>query len=707
MNIKSNASEAGWNFMRNRVGKLTSNSGLDNRNSLDKFALLIPVFNGGKFLSDALDSVLAQDCFDFKVYICDDGSRDNSPQIIQEFISRFPGRATLISHSSNLGTTQTLIDLCKAASQECNVAILLAQDDMIPKNYVSDIASYFVTQNNIVLTSCAILIDDRGARIGNTVAPPWIDYLGSFKSALLLASNVVNACGVAFGLIDFRAHYLGIDNPHTQDWNQWIFLSPSYRFICASRTNVFYRRHNHNTSKVNNSKSAHLEIHKTRLKFLNSIEFMSLCCNWTILKKKSYFIFVKLLFRQFPLCQHNVEFLENLATTLSIGVRKRTSPIYEACSTNQNLQMDVNENLDVVSTTSTNLTTNFVLWNWIRIVDSSLRLVMGRAYRIVASYPKRLKSQIRSVWISGTGGLATQLMTLSYGIWLQEHRGRKTLISFRDKGLSYFPLVIKGLLMDFTFKVKSVSDSERKSKVDRPFIQFSSRIRDKLVASIKGATKFVAKRTSLVVSDHYLSLETLEDVNARTLKVGGYNVDWRVIINSWSRLSQIIDETQQENFMKDAGYEESVSIHWRLGDYHSNPIIDSTHGTVSPESILNCLETLSQTTKFQKVKVFSDSPQLAKELLGNVPFAKGIEYVQGEIWDCLYAMTRSRGFIGTNSGISGWAAIAISKCNPNSKVLLPDKWFKNPPAGFNPGYNKGIHPAEVASSIRTYQCRFM
>lgn len=48
-------------------------------------AILLSTYNGEKYLAEQLSSILVQSYFDFKLYIVDDGSTDNTDKIIDEF----------------------------------------------------------------------------------------------------------------------------------------------------------------------------------------------------------------------------------------------------------------------------------------------------------------------------------------------------------------------------------------------------------------------------------------------------------------------------------------------------------------------------------------------------------------------------------------------------------------------------------------------
>lgn len=53
-----------------------------------KFSILIPVYNVERYLSQCLDSVLAQTFFDFEIILVNDGSQDNSPEICEQYVKK-------------------------------------------------------------------------------------------------------------------------------------------------------------------------------------------------------------------------------------------------------------------------------------------------------------------------------------------------------------------------------------------------------------------------------------------------------------------------------------------------------------------------------------------------------------------------------------------------------------------------------------------
>lgn len=56
-----------------------------------KLSFIVPVYNVAPYLRKCVDSLLAQDYDDYEIILVDDGSTDDSWQIIQEYVIRFKG----------------------------------------------------------------------------------------------------------------------------------------------------------------------------------------------------------------------------------------------------------------------------------------------------------------------------------------------------------------------------------------------------------------------------------------------------------------------------------------------------------------------------------------------------------------------------------------------------------------------------------------
>ena len=77
-----------------------------------KISIFIPNYNNGKYINETLNSIFDQTCCNlFKIIICDDGSTDNSLEIINYYISKYPGKIELLINEKNFGVLYSTIKL--------------------------------------------------------------------------------------------------------------------------------------------------------------------------------------------------------------------------------------------------------------------------------------------------------------------------------------------------------------------------------------------------------------------------------------------------------------------------------------------------------------------------------------------------------------------------------------------------------------------
>ena len=122
-------------------------------------SVVLAVYNGERFLADALDSLLVQSLSDFEVVVIDDGSTDTTPGLLHGYASRDP-RVT-VRRQRNLGRAAALnvgIGLARAAL----IARIDADDIAMPRRL--DRQRSFLAENPEVagVGGSVVLIDDQG-----------------------------------------------------------------------------------------------------------------------------------------------------------------------------------------------------------------------------------------------------------------------------------------------------------------------------------------------------------------------------------------------------------------------------------------------------------------------------------------------------------------------------------------------------------------
>lgn len=263
------------------------------------------------------------------------------------------------------------------------------------------------------------------------------------------------------------------------------------------------------------------------------------------------------------------------------------------------------------------------------------------------------------------GGLAGQLSALSTCLWIEEHLARETRLVFHEGGVSRRPLVIGPLMQGIPVKIVSEPFEFNLDGSPGPHPGLSRRL---LLRLRRGRLAFLSSVGLAVVGDS-LGKEALQALPRRVGTVFGYPSDWRIMGETSSAIANRLSSATIPNFLAHAGEEDSIAVHWRLGDYLASSRTLATHGLVSPVELAQAIKALPEEIP---IKVFSDSPELVEySLRGSTMLAQRAEVIlEPDIWKTMFKMTRSRYFIGTNSGISMWAALAVDRAG--GKTLLPE-----------------------------------
>lgn len=123
-----------------------------------KVTVLMSVYNGEKYLHDAIDSILDQTFKDFEFLIINDGSRDRTAEILQSY---HDPRIKIINNQKNLGLTKSLNIGIKRARGEY-IARQDADDISLPERLERMVGFLDKNRDVGVLGSSYIEIDEPG-----------------------------------------------------------------------------------------------------------------------------------------------------------------------------------------------------------------------------------------------------------------------------------------------------------------------------------------------------------------------------------------------------------------------------------------------------------------------------------------------------------------------------------------------------------------
>ncbi|HEY6976145.1 MAG TPA: glycosyltransferase family 2 protein [Chitinophagaceae bacterium] len=208
-----------------------------------KVTVFMAVFNGEKFIRQAINSILKQTFNDFELLLVDDGSTDNSVSIIREYSD---DRIRLLQNETNLGlflTRNRGIEEARGkyfATLDC--------DDIATKRRLELQMKYF--QQNKKAAVCAgrvIYIDNHSRRIG-TRSPLSGDQ--DYYKALLLFTNIFINSAAMIDMNVLKKFKYRIGYEPAEDYDLFERIAAEYEIGIINDFVCNYRIHSGNVSII-------------------------------------------------------------------------------------------------------------------------------------------------------------------------------------------------------------------------------------------------------------------------------------------------------------------------------------------------------------------------------------------------------------------------------------------------------------------------
>lgn len=130
---------------------------------MPRVSVLLPVWNGARYLDEALASVVAQDFHDFEVIAVDDGSTDATPELLARWRERDP-RIAVVRLEANGGASRALNAGLQVARGEY-VARIDADDVAAAGRFAKQVAVLDAGPEVVLVCMAYVHIGEDGARL--------------------------------------------------------------------------------------------------------------------------------------------------------------------------------------------------------------------------------------------------------------------------------------------------------------------------------------------------------------------------------------------------------------------------------------------------------------------------------------------------------------------------------------------------------------
>jgi len=208
-----------------------------------KVSVIIPTYNYGKYICDAVDSILKQTYNDYEIIVVDDGSTDNTGEILKKYDDKLS-----YYYIENQGPAAARnLGIKKAKGKYIS---FLDSDDAFEPEKLEIQVDILEKQRNVGLIYSDFLY------VNNTLASVYYNFkckkLYSHTEALqyLWHNNYINTSTV-MTVKDylFEAGLYNESYRYAEDYDLWLRLGKHYEFYCIHKPLVKTRSHNKNHCK--------------------------------------------------------------------------------------------------------------------------------------------------------------------------------------------------------------------------------------------------------------------------------------------------------------------------------------------------------------------------------------------------------------------------------------------------------------------------
>ena len=209
-----------------------------------KVSVLMPVYNGERYLREAVESILNQTYSDFEYIILDDGSSDSTGSILDEYAAR-DRRIVLAHNETNIGIARSLNRGLELARGEY-IARMDADDVSLPGRLAAQVVFLDAHPEVGVLGTAARLSDQKGI-LGREIRFP-VDHV-LLRWRLCFFKNPINHPTVMMRktrVLMVNGYDPNLDT--AQDHNLWCRLSGVTRLANLSDVYLYIRAHEDNIS---------------------------------------------------------------------------------------------------------------------------------------------------------------------------------------------------------------------------------------------------------------------------------------------------------------------------------------------------------------------------------------------------------------------------------------------------------------------------
>lgn len=212
-------------------------------NFMPKVSVLIPVFNNAPYLRAAIDSILVQTFDDFELLVIDDGSSDQS----LELLNAYSDARVRVYSRPNRGMVATRNELIERSSGEL-IAIMDADDISHPERLATQVEFLATNPGVGAVGTRGRFIDPDGDELSDF--NDCITHTQITEALMVTALGIINPSSMIRRTVIEDVGYYRPEFTYSDDLDMWLRIGEKYKLQNIDKVLFYYRVHEKNASHL-------------------------------------------------------------------------------------------------------------------------------------------------------------------------------------------------------------------------------------------------------------------------------------------------------------------------------------------------------------------------------------------------------------------------------------------------------------------------
>ena len=241
---------ASENVMSNEEELQSANA----KDPLTRFSIITASYNRAHLLPRCLDSILQQKFSQFEAIVVDDGSTDNTEQVVEEFVRR-DNRIRYVRQDNSGANAARNLGARKARGQ---YILMFDSDDEVFPDWLEKLDKLVMSAESEVACCGIEFVDEREGLLD--VLSPDSDTTGTSRGGLYLSGTYAVRRDVFLQLGGFAEGLPA--HQHTEFRMRLFAMCESHDYCITSIPDILVRAHSHSGPKIRTNPAAKLEATK-------------------------------------------------------------------------------------------------------------------------------------------------------------------------------------------------------------------------------------------------------------------------------------------------------------------------------------------------------------------------------------------------------------------------------------------------------------